>query len=116
MIWKECVLKAKTDGEADALGNCAEIWETALTTKARLTPFDDTKTVLEQRTVTADRQYFAIPVRYALFPTCQKAEIDNRSYNIDEVIDLSPRYTVIGCSAYKGGAIAEEPEEPAEVE
>lgn len=101
MIWKACRLEAKVEGDKDALGNPQVNWEKVTETKARTTPFDNIQTLLEQREVTSDMQSFAIPLRYEVFPECQRAVIDDRTYDIEEIIDLSPRYTVIVCKVYK---------------
>ena len=99
MIWKPCVLKAKTDGVVDELGNPMPVWADVLITRARLTPFDNSKIGLDKREVTSDQQYFILPVKS--IPACEKAVIGDVAYHISQVIILEPRYVVLGCKVYK---------------
>ncbi len=102
MIWKRCILKKRTPGGTDALGNPnAPEWETVLETSARFTPWTDEQIALEGRDVTRDEQRFLLPVPFAQIPEFQRAVIDSIPYEITQVIDLSPRWTVIQGKVHK---------------
>lgn len=102
MIWKQCILKVRTPGGTDALGNPTDPeWTTVLETIARFTPWTDEQIALEGRDVTRDEQRFLLPLKFALLPVFQRAVIDGISYEITQVIDLSPRWTVIQGKVHK---------------
>lgn len=102
MIWKQCILKARTPGGTDALGNPTEPqWETVLQTRARFTPWTDEQIALEGREVTKNEQRFLVPVGLAQLPEFHRAVIDDIPYEITQVIDLAPRWTVIQGKVHK---------------
>lgn len=102
MIWKECLLQKITGQTEDALGNLVGgEWETVKETYCRFTPWTDDQIAVEGREVTKNEQQFVIPVSYNNFPTCSHAVIDGVRQKIKEVIDLSPRYTVIQVEVFK---------------
>lgn len=103
MIWKECLLQKITGQSEDALGNLVGgEWETVKETYCRFTPWTDDQIAVEGREVTKNEQQFVIPIPYDDFPTCSHAVIDGVRQKIKEVIDLSPRYTVIQVEVFKG--------------
>ena len=96
MIWKECFLQKKTGQTEDALGNLVGgKWETVMATLCRSTPWTDQQILVNTRGVTKNEQRFAIPIPLQMFPECSHAVIDGVRQKIKEVIELSPRYTVI---------------------
>ena len=102
MIWKKCILKAKVSGETDALGNpVLSSWVTVGETKVRATPWTDDQIALEGREVTKNEQRFLLPVPRDSLPDFQRAVIDGTTYDITQVIDLDPRWTVIQGKVYK---------------
>lgn len=102
MIWKECLLQKITGQSEDALGNLVGgEWETVKETYCRFTPWTDDQIAVEGREVTKNEQQFVIPIPYNTFPTCSHAVIDGVRQKIKEVIDLSPRYTVIQVEVFK---------------
>lgn len=102
MIWKECLLQKITGQSEDALGNLVGgEWETVKETYCRFTPWTDDQIAVEGREVTKNEQQFVIPVSYNNFPACSYAVIDGVRQKIKEVIDLSPRYTVIQVEVFK---------------
>lgn len=102
MIWKKCILKAKGHAETDALGNpVLSSWDDVAETKARLTPWTDEQIELEGREVTKNEQRFILPVPKASLPVFQRAVIDDVPYDITQVIDLEPRWTVIQGKVHK---------------
>lgn len=102
MIWKTCRLLAKKQIGEDALHNPQYDYEVVRETIARFTPWTDGQVSLEGREVTRNEQRFLLPIPFSAFPICQKAEIDGCVQEITQVIDLSPRYTVIQVRCYKG--------------
>lgn len=103
MIWKPCKLQKLTGQKEDALGNMVGgEWETVLETDCRRTPWTDQQILVDTRGVTKNEQRFAIPVMFEDFPECSHAVIDGVRQKIKEVIDLTPRYTVIQVEVYKG--------------
>lgn len=102
MIWKSCQLQKLTGQTEDALGNLTGgEWETVLDTYCRFTPWTDEQILMDNRGVTKNEQRFAIPIPYFQFPECTHAVIDGIRQKIKEVIDLTPRYTVIQVEVYK---------------
>lgn len=70
-------------------------------TYCRYTPWTDDQIAVEGRDVTKNEQRFVIPIQKTKFPECTHAEIDGIRQKITQVIDLSPRYTVIQVEVYK---------------
>lgn len=102
MIWKKCILKARRSEETDALGNPVLLsWETVKETTARFTPWTDEQIALEGRNVTENEQRFLLPLSRASLPDFQRAVIDDIPYDITQVIDLDPRWTVIQGKVHK---------------
>lgn len=102
MIWKPCALKAKTPGGTDSLGNPTDPeWTTVKETSARFTPWTDEQIALEGREVTKNEQRFILPVQFSSLPEFQRAVIDDIAYDITQVIDLAPRWTVIQGKVHK---------------
>lgn len=102
MIWKECFLQKKTGQIEDALGNLVDgKWKTVMATLCRATPWTDSQILVDTRDVTKNEQRFAIPIPFQMFPECSHAVIGGVRQKIKEVIELSPRYTVIQVEVYK---------------
>lgn len=101
MIWKECLLKAREKVGEDALKNPVYEWKTVRRTRARFTPWTEEQISLDERNVTRNEQRFLIPILYSRFPKCQRAVIDGIEREITQVIDFSPRWTVIQAKVYK---------------
>lgn len=101
MIWKKCRLLAKKQIGEDALNNPQYDYDVVKETIARFTPWTDEQIALEGREVTRNEQRFLLPIPFSAFPECQKAEIDGCMKEITQVIDLSPRYTIIQVRCYK---------------
>ena len=102
MIWKPCQLQIITGQTEDALGNMVGgEWQTVKDTSCRFTPWTDQEILLDTRGVTKNEQRFAIPIPFEYFPECTHAVIDGVRQKIKEVIDLTPRYTVIQVEVYK---------------
>lgn len=103
MIWKPCQLQVISDQTKDELGNpIGGTWQTVKDTFCRSTPWTDEQIALEGRDVTKNEQRFAIPIPFECFPECTHAVIDGHRQEIKEIIDLTPRYTVIQVELYKG--------------
>ena len=102
MIWKRCQLQLITGQTEDDLGNMTGgSWQTVQETVCRFTPWTDEQITLEGREVTKNEQRFAIPMSFTQFPACTHAVIDGHRQKITQVIDFSPRYTVIQVEVYK---------------
>ena len=102
MIWKMCMLQQLTAQAEDALGNkVGGEWRTVKETVCRFTPWTNEQIALEGRDVAKNEQRFAIPIPYNQFPGCTHAVIEGCRQKIMQVIDLSPRYTVIQVEIYK---------------
>lgn len=102
MIWKPCRLQIITNQTKDALGNMTSgEWITVKETFCRVTPWTDEQIALEGREVTRNEQRFAIPISFELFPKCTHAIIEGIRQEITQMIDLTPRYTVIQVKVYK---------------
>lgn len=103
MMWKNCTLLRRVPSGTDSLENTVYTWEEGLQTKARFTPWTDEQIALDSRGVTLNQQRFALPDPFETVKAFkgEKAEIDGEEYSITEVIDLSPRYSVIQGKVYK---------------
>lgn len=102
MIWKRCQLQLITGQTEDDLGNMTGgNWQTVQETVCRLTPWTDEQIALEGREVTRNEQRVVTPIPFAQFPSCTHAVIDGHRQKITQVIDLSPRYTVIQVDVHK---------------
>ena len=102
MIWKSCQLQILTGQAEDALGNMTGgTWQTVKDTFCRLTPWTDEQIALEGRDVTRNEQRFVLPLPIERVPSCTHAVIDGHRQKITQVVDLSPRYTVIQVEVYK---------------
>ena len=96
--WEKCELKKRINQTKDALGNLADgTWRTEKTGDCRHTPWTDEQIKLEGREVTENIQQFILRLPYEQFPK----ESTHISVNggilqeIDKVVDLSPRWTLI---------------------
>ena len=104
MIWQKCELKRLAGQTEDALGNLTGgTWLTLLEVGCRHTPWTNEQIALEGREVTRNEQQFVIPVPIRCLPRgCTHVTIDNGpEQEITQVIDLSPRWTVIRVRVYK---------------
>lgn len=102
MIWKQCILQAKQSAGTDSLGNpVLSSWETVKQTEARETPWTDEQIALEGREVTRNEQRFILPVSPSLLPEFQRAVIDDIPYDVTQVIEVTPRWTVIQGKVHK---------------
>lgn len=99
MIWKKCTLYKKIKTGEDELRNPTYSEEKVLETVARFTPWTNEQISLEGREVTSNTQLYALPIK--TLPECDLAEIDGVKREINKVIDLYPRYTVIQVKRYK---------------
>lgn len=101
MMWKECHLLERKKTGTDALGNDTYDFQEVMRTTCRFSPWTNDQIALEGRDVTRNEQQYIVPIPYFAFPSCQKAEIDGMRREITQVIDLSPRYTMIRVRSYK---------------
>ncbi len=101
MIWKDCILLGQVETGEDALGNPIYDTKEVKATKARFTPWTDEQISLEGREVTKNEQRYIIPIPFKDFPVCHFAEIECKSMEITQIIDLSPRHTAIQVKIYK---------------
>ncbi len=101
MMWKECYLLERKKTGTDALGNDTYDFQEVMMTACRFSPWTNDQIALEGRDVTTNEQQYVVPIPYFAFPSCQKAEIDGMRREITQVIDLSPRYTMIRVRSYK---------------
>lgn len=101
MIWKKCIFQKETAGTPDALGNPTYTLSDDLTALARHSPWTDEQIALEGRTVTSDVQRFVIPLPHSAVKDYEKVKLDNVVYDITEMIDYGPRFTVIQVGVYK---------------
>ena len=101
MIWKPCILKSRFKVGEDALKNPVYEWRTVFETVARHTPWTNEQIAVEDREVTKNEQRFIIPVPFSAFPRCERAILDGHELDILQIIDLSPRWTVIQVKVYK---------------
>lgn len=102
MIWKPCDLQIITNQTTDELGNkVGGEWKTVKSTLCRTTPWTDEQILSDTRGITKNQQRFALPIPFPEFPDCTHALIGGVRQKINEVIDLSPRYTVIQVEVYK---------------
>lgn len=102
MIWKPCALQIITNQTTDELGNkVGGEWKTVKSTLCRTTPWTDEQILSDTRGITKNQQRFALPIPFPEFPDCTHALIGGVRQKINEVIDLSPRYTAIQVEVYK---------------
>lgn len=102
MIWKKCVLLVQEQTGEDVLGNPVYEDKEVGTVNARFTPWTDEQFALEGREVTKNEQRYLIPVPYKDISVCKKIIMDGRVLTVTQIIDLSPRFTVLQVSTYKG--------------
>lgn len=101
MMWKTCVLQEKKKVGEDELKNPIYNWVDVKHTRMRETPWTDEQIALEGREVTRNEQRFVIPIPFAHLPKCERVVIGGHAQEITQLIDLSPRYTVIQVKVYK---------------
>lgn len=98
MRWQKCELKKCINQTKDALGNLSGgTWHTEKTVDCRHTPWTNEQIKLEGREVTENIQQFILRLPYEQFPKeCMHVSIDGKILQeIDKVVDLSPRWTLI---------------------
>ena len=98
MRWKKCELKKCINQTKDALGNLSGgVWHTEKIVDCKHTPRTDEQIKLEGREVTENIQQFMLRLPYEQFPKeCTHISIDGEIFKeIDKVVDLSPRWTLI---------------------
>ncbi len=101
MIWKKCKLMARKQVGEDKLHNPQYDYVVVKETIARFTPWTDEQISLEGRDVTRNEQRFLLPIPFSMFPECQRVEMEGYVQEIMQVIELTPRYTVIQVKCYK---------------
>ncbi len=102
MIWKTCILLSRVKTGEDTLKNPVYAYQEIKRTRARVTPWTDEQVASEGREVTKNEQRIIIPIPYQRFPECQKLRIDAHEQDITQIMDLSPRFTVVQVKKYKG--------------
>lgn len=100
--WKPCILLSGSQVGKDALRNPVYTDQEIKRTRARITPWTDEQIEMEGREVTKNEQRFIVPIPYLKFPKCQKVCIDGHKQEITQIIDLSPRFTLVQVKKYKG--------------
>lgn len=100
--WKPCTLLSKIRVGEDALRNPIYTYQEVKKTRARITPWTDEQIALEDREVTKNEQRLVIPIPYQKFPECQRVCIDGHEQDITQIIDLSPRFTLVQIRKYRG--------------
>ncbi len=101
MKWKCCELIKEKKVAEDILHNPIYEQIVVKTTRCRETPWTNNDINLDKREVTKNEQYFAIPIPFESFPDCSYVRIDGVVLEINQKIDLSPRWTVIKVKALK---------------
>lgn len=92
MIWKDISFLKRSETTADELGNPIYDWIVVGTGQARETPWTDEQIAILGREVTRDEQRLAIPYEA---PDCERVIVDNVTYDVTEIVQHGPRYTVL---------------------
>ena len=101
MMWQTITFLEKTEGDKDARGNPVITWEEGPKALARLTPWSDVQLAMTGRTVTSDEQRYAVRIPYDRIKSMRRVKVDSIIYDITEMIDVKPRYTIIGVKVFK---------------
>lgn len=100
MTWKEVTLINCTETGRDALGNptCEE--SAGSIYPARFTPWDAQDIALEGREVTVNQRKLLVRVPRTEFPECRKIQFEGEVYQVMQITDLSPRFTLLYVKKY----------------
>ena len=99
--WKPCILLSRIQVGQDVLKNPVYTDKKIKRIRERITPWTDEQIAVEAREVTKNEQRFIVPIPYHKFPKCQKICIDGHKQEITQIIDLSPRFTLVQVKKYK---------------
>lgn len=100
MIWKPVTLINRTETGKDALGNPAYEESPGSQFLARFTPWDAQDIALEGREVTVNQRKLLIRISRTEFPDCQKVQFEGEVYQVMQITDLSPRFTLLYVKKY----------------
>lgn len=101
MIWEQVLLYGESEtGEEDELGNVVKEPIEIYNGRARHTPWTDQDILVNGRDVTMTEQRYAIPIGYEDIKNATILEIDGYALDITQIINLTPRWTVVQCKRY----------------
>lgn len=101
MIWKSVTLLNRTETGQDALGNPIYEESSCSVFPARFTPWDAQDIALEGREVTTNQRKLLVRVPRKEIPDCQKVEFEGDIYQITQITDLYPRFTMLYVKKHK---------------
>lgn len=102
MIWKPITLLNCSKTGEDALGNPIYEESQGSVFSARFTPWDAQDVTLEGREITANQRKLLVRMPRKEIPDCQKVEFEGKIYQITQITDLYPRFTMLYVKRYKG--------------
>lgn len=100
MIWKPVILINRTETGRDALGNPVYEESPGSQFPARFTPWDAQDIALEGREVTVNQRKLLVRIPHREFPDCQKVQFEGEVYQVMQITDLSPRFTLLYVKKY----------------
>lgn len=100
MIWKPVIPINRTEVGKDALGNPVYEESRGSQFPARFTPWDAQDIALEGREVTVNQRKLLVRISRTEFPDCQKVQFEGKIYEVIQVTDLSPRFTLLYVKKY----------------
>lgn len=102
MIWKPVTIINRSETGKDALGNPIYKESNGSQFPARFTPWDAKDIALEGREITANQRKLLVRMPRKEVPDCQKVEFEGKIYQITQITDLYPRFTMLYVKKYKG--------------
>lgn len=100
MIWKPVTLINRTETGKDALGNPVYEESPGSQFPVRFTPWDAQDIALEGREVTVNQRKLLVRIPRTEFPDCQKVQFEGEVYEVMQVTDVSPRFTLLYVKKY----------------
>ena len=100
MRWTRVTIYTTVDGTEDELGNPVEDVEELYNGRARISPWTDESVQANGREVTKNEMQFAVPCDYEKLKNAKVLENNCKAFDITEVTELSPRWTLITAKRY----------------
>ena len=100
MRWTRVTIYTTVSGTEDELGNPAEDVEELYNCRARIIPCTDLSVQANGREVTKNEMQFAVPCDYEKLKSAKVLENNCKAFDITEVTELAPRWTLITAKRY----------------
>lgn len=101
MIWEDVVLLKETITDTDQLGNPIKELAPVKTCCGRITPWANENIRVDNRIVTRNFRNLVLQIPIEAYPNCGFVRYDGVVYEVDDVIDLYPRFTELRIKSYK---------------